>query len=457
MRKLNRKWQMLLYACSGFGVNLLNLMMGSYLCSALLVGDFGKNPVALANQTYVGKDLVVAGAWAVFGIIAKIIDGVIDIPMASFTDRLQTRFGRRRPAIIIGLVPMIAAYLLFLVVPHPQGVSWLNTVYYGLILCVFFSFYTLTMVTYYATFTEIVETEDERNFMSNVKSVCDIFYFIVGYVIVAMILKGLNVRIVALITLPLVFTMLIPLFMIKEPSTKGKVVLDNGTRTVNLWESLKYTFKNRAFILWMIVIFFMNMGVNLFLGGINEYFVSVGLSQMIVMACSFAPVPFTLILYNFIIKKKGFGFAFRYVLLTYAAGMICMFFVGLIKEGGMLKTILAIVSGIICSFAVGALFAVAYSIPSQLAADEEKETGVSHSAMYFAIQGVFSGIATGVAQYGILTALKTASKDKTGLTAMGFMTLICGVAMIASFICTFFLPRQITHIGLPDKNEPAEN
>lgn len=452
MRKLNRKWQMLLYACSGFGVNLLNLMMGSYLCSALLIGGFKGD--AILYQTYNGSNLVVAAAWATFVLIAKIIDGVIDIPMASFTDRLQTRFGRRRPSLIMGLVPMVAAYLLFLVIPHPQGESWLNTIYYGLMLCVFYSFYTLTMVTYYATFTEIVETEDERNFMSNVKSVCDIFYFIIGYVVVRAMLNGMNVRLVALIVLPLVCTMLIPLFMIKEPSTKGKVVLDNGTRTVNLVESLKYTFKNRAFILWMIVIFFMNFGVNLFLGGINEYFSFTGLNMIFIMACSFAPVPFTLILYNKIIKKKGFGFAFRYVLLTYAAGMVCMFFVGLIDPAlNTLRTVLSIVSGIICSFAVGALFAVAYSVPSQLAADEEKETGVSHSAMYFAIQGVFSGVATGVAQGVVLVALKTASEGKTGLAAMSFMTLICGVGMLVSFICTFFLPRQITHIGLADKNE----
>ena len=453
MRKLNRKWQMLLYACSGFGVNLLNLMMGSYLCSALLIGGFKGD--AILYQTYNGSNLVVAAAWATFVLIAKIIDGVIDIPMASFTDRLQTRFGRRRPSIIIGMVPMIAAYLLFLVIPHPQGESWLNTIYYGVILCVFYSFYTLTMVTYYATFTEIVETEDERNFMSNVKSVCDIFYFILGYVVVRAMLNSMNVRPVALIVLPLVLTMTIPLFMIKEPSTKGKVVLDNGTRTVNLVESLKYTFKNRAFVLWMIVIFFMNFGVNLFLGGINEYFSFTGLNMIFIMACSFAPVPFTLILYNKIIKKKGFGFAFRYVLLTYGAGMVCMFFVGLIPASlNALKTALSIVSGIICSFAVGALFAVAYSVPSQLAADEEQETGVSHSAMYFAIQGVFSGVATGLAQGVVLVALKKASEGKTGLAAMSFMTLICGLGMLVSFICTFFLPRQITHIGLPDKNEP---
>ncbi|MBR3037915.1 MAG: MFS transporter [Clostridia bacterium] len=455
MRKLNRKWQMLLYACSGFGVNLLNLMMGSYLCSALLIGGFRGD--AILYQTYNGSNLVVAGVWAAFVLIAKIIDGVIDIPMASFTDRLQSRFGRRRPSIVIGMIPMIAAYLLFLVIPHPQGESIWNTIYYGVILCVFYSFYTLTMVTYYATFTEIVETEDERVFMSNVKSVCDIFYFILGYVVVRAMLNSMNVRPVALIVLPLVLTMTIPLFMIKEPSTKGKVVLDNGTRTVNLVESLKYTFKNRAFVLWMIVIFFMNFGVNLFLGGINEYFSFTGLNMIFIMACSFAPVPFTLILYNKIIKKKGFGFAFRYVLLTYGLGMVCMFFVGLIPASmNTLKTVLSIVSGIICSFAVGALFAVAYSVPSQLAADEEQETGVSHSAMYFAIQGVFSGVATGLAQGVVLVALKKASEGRTGLAAMSFMTLICGLGMLVSFICTFFLPRQITHIGLPDKNEPEE-
>lgn len=455
MRKLNRKRQMLLYACSGFGVNLLNLMMGSYLCSALLIGGFRGD--AILYQTYNGSNLVVAGVWAAFVLIAKIIDGVIDIPMASFTDRLQSRFGRRRPSIVIGMIPMIAAYLLFLVIPHPQGESIWNTIYYGVILCVFYSFYTLTMVTYYATFTEIVETEDERVFMSNVKSVCDIFYFILGYVVVRAMLNSMNVRPVALIVLPLVLTMTIPLFMIKEPSTKGKVVLDNGTRMVNLVESLKYTFKNRAFILWMIVIFFMNFGVNLFLGGINEYFSFTGLNMIFIMACSFAPVPFTLILYNKIIKKKGFGFAFRYVLLTYGLGMVCMFFVGLIPASmNTLKTVLSIVSGIICSFAIGALFAVAYSVPSQLAADEEKETGVSHSAMYFAIQGVFSGVATGLAQGVVLVALKKASEGRTGLAAMSFLTLICGLGMLVSFICTFFLPRQITHIGLPDKNEPEE-
>ena len=43
MKKITKKRSLILYACSGLGVNMLNMIMGSYLCSALLVGGFDKN------------------------------------------------------------------------------------------------------------------------------------------------------------------------------------------------------------------------------------------------------------------------------------------------------------------------------------------------------------------------------------------------------------------------------
>ena len=62
MKVLKSKKQMFLYACSAFGVNLLNIIMGSFLCSALIAKGFGAD--AIANQTFAGVDLVVAGGWA---------------------------------------------------------------------------------------------------------------------------------------------------------------------------------------------------------------------------------------------------------------------------------------------------------------------------------------------------------------------------------------------------------
>ena len=445
MRKIKSKPQQMLYAFSGMGINMLNLMVNSYLCSALIAGGFAAKD--LPFQTYVGKDIVIAAVWSIFSAIARILDGVIDIPMASFTDQLKSRWGRRRPSLIMGLVPMIVAYVLFLFIPNPEGATLVNTIYYGVLLCIFYSFYTLTMVTYYATFTEIVETERERTRISNTKSFFDIVYFILGYVVVRMLLNGMNIRKVALMVLPLAATMLIPLFMIKEPSSldidKEK---KDTTHSVHLIESIKYTFKNRTFILWMIVYAFMTFGVQLFLGGINEYFSTVGMNMMLVMICAFAPVPLTLMLYNLITKRHGFGAAFRYTLIMFTIGMLAMFFVGRFTDG-TLKTVLAIVTGLISSFAIGSMFSVAYSIPSQLAAEEEEKTNVTNSAMYFAVQGLFAGVASAIATGVVLVALKKASEGAEGTPAMAYMTLIAAAGTIISFILTFILPKHLMQLG----------
>lgn len=444
MITLKSKGQKLLYGCAGMGVNLLNTMVGSYLCSALLIGGFGEEVIPF--QTYLSKDLIIAAVWAIFVVISKIIDGIIDIPMASFSDNLKSKWGRRRPSILIGLVLTTVFYCAFLLIPNKSGATLVNTIYYGIILCLYYASYTLTMVSYYATYTEIVDNERDRNFISNVKSVCDIVYFIIGYVGVRMLLNSINIRIVALIVLPIALTMLIPLFLIKEPDNRH---LDQEKeKQVNLFKSLIFTLKNKDFVLWMIVYSFMTFGVQLFLGGINEYFSKVGINMILVMVCSFIPVPLTLMLYNVIKRKFGFRFAFQYVLLVFAFAMLALFGVSFL-EAGLLKTIISVVCGLFCSLSVGAFFSVAYSIPSQLAAEDELRTGISHSAMYFAVQGLFAGISTGIATGIVLTALKGTEEHPTN--AIIYMTVICAAACLISFALTYILPESIKTLGKSEK------
>ena len=449
MRKLKTRGQKMLYALSGLGVNMLNLMMGSYLCSAIIASGFAEKVKPF--QTFAGTDLVLIPVWAVFGIIAKIVDGVIDVPMASFADNLRSRFGRRRPAIIIGLVPMIVAYLLFLVVPNPGQATLLNTVYLGVVLCLFYMSYTLTMVTYYATYTEIVDTNEDREFISNVKSVCDILYFILGYVGVRAMLNGMNIRTVALIVLPIVLTMLIPLFMIKEADNRKSSGVNE--KSVGLLTSIGCTMKNRNFVLWMIVYSFMTFGVQLFLSGINEYFAGTGMNMILVMVGSFAPVPLALVIYRRIYGRYGFGTAFRYALITFSVGMLSLFGVSFIPAGGA-RTVLSVSAGILCSLSIGALFSVAYSVPSQLAADEEKKTGIANSAMYFAVQGLFSGVATAIGSYVVLNALKAAAgsiSDTSSVNPIYFMTAVSAAGTLLSFVLTYMLPRSLVDMGKKHK------
>lgn len=439
MKKITSKGKLVLYACSGLGVNMLNIIVGSYLCSALLVGGFDKN---IENWTYLNKDLVVAALWAVLVLVAKIIDGIIDIPLSHFADNLKTKFGRRKSGILMGFIPMIISYVLFLV-PIDSKASLLNTVWFAALLFVFYAFYTLTMITYYATFAEITEKQEDIVLLSNVKSIFDVVYFSLGFALVPLFVSlGMNIRIVALVFLPLSLTMMIPMFLLKEKGfSKEEKIASDKKKRITMGSSLVFTLKDKPFIMWLCAVFIMNMGLQLFLSGINEYFSTMNLDMTFIMASCFVPVPFTIIIYNKLVAKKGLGFAYRYILLVYSIGMTLMAFCRYIPRDYVF--FFAIGCSIIVSFAIGSFFSVTYTVPSYRAS-LRKADGESASSMYFAIQGLFEGASAGLSSGVLLVFLK-----QNGLVS--YTTLIVAALCMTAFTFSFFLPKTITSIGKIEK------
>ena len=436
MKKLEKKWQIMLYGCTGLGINMLNLIIGSYLCSALLTGGFETH---VEEWTYLNKNLVVAGLWSVFVLVAKIIDGVIDIPISTATDRIRSKWGRRRPAILIGFIPMIIAYVLFLKPLH-EGATIGNTIWFAVLLCIYYISYTTTMLTFYATFSEIVSNERDRIVISNVKSVCDVVYFVLGYALIpAFVSMGMNIRLIAVMFMPLSLTVLIPLFLIKEDSTKDAVFEKDGKK-YNFLQMFLIAAKNTAFIKWMCVYGAMNFGLQLFLSGINEFFSSTGLNMTFIMAAVFVPVPFTLIIYNNMTKKKGIVHALQVCLAVFAVGLGLMVFCdGIATMTG--KFIYAICCALIASFSIGSFFSVTYSIPSQLAQEEENKNGLPVASMYFAIQGLFGAVAAGLAQGPALVALKQNGWIHN-------LTLVVSASCMVAFIMAIFLPKEVKRQGI---------
>jgi len=277
-------------------------------------------------------------------------------------------------------------------------------------------------------------------FLSSVKSVCDVIYFIFGYALLPVFVSlDMNIRIVALLFLPLSATMIIPFILLKENRTDLYTETEKKQKSITLVEALSCSLKNKTLIFWMTIAATMNIGLQLFLSGINEFFSTTGINMTIVMASSFAPVPFTLPIYNKVVKKKGLGFAYRYVLLVYSIGMSLMFFC--LKLSNMaLLTALAMFCGVMVSFAIGAFFSISYTVPSHLAQIESKRIGKGVSSMYFAVQGLFEGIAAGIASGVILVYLKESGYVK-------YMTLIVAAACMLAFVMSFFLPKTVALLG----------
>ncbi|MBO5670018.1 MAG: MFS transporter, partial [Clostridia bacterium] len=382
--------------------------------------------------------LVSVALWSVLSFFARALDGIIDIPLAHFTDNLKTRWGKRRISILIGFVPMMLAYGLFLI-PITPGPSVANTIWFAVLLCIFYSGYTLTMLGYYATFSEICENEQSVVLLSNVKSICDVAYFSLGFALLpAFVAMGMNIRTVAMIFMPLAFTMFIPLFMIKEPPTNVEIPDSIKKPKLNLLQSFTTAAANKQFVYWMCVCSMMNLGMQLFLNGINEFFSTTGINMTFVMASAFAPVPFTMTAYNKITKKYGLGVGFRFVLLVFALGMSLMFFCRNIPTQYLLW--FAIMCGVIVSFAIGAFFSVTYVVPSHIAALEKQRTGKEAASMYFAVQGLFQGVTTALASQVILVYLKDSNNIQ-------YMTILVAVCCAIAAAMTFGFHKDVSTIG----------
>ncbi|MBE6595374.1 MAG: hypothetical protein E7644_06200 [Ruminococcaceae bacterium] len=436
MKKITGKRKLFLYGCSGLGVNMLNIIVGSYLCSALMTGGFVEH---VESWTYLNKTLVVAGLWAVLRFIAKAFDGIIDLPLAAFADRLHTRFGRRKTALLVGLIPTVILYCLFLV-PLEAGESYLNTVWFGGLLILFYAFYTLTMLTYYATFSEVCADESAALFLSNSKSIWDVVYFSLSFALVPVFVSlGVNIRIVALIFLPLVLTMLIPFFMLKEGGEGGEA---SDEKPLTLRASLAVSVKNKTFMYWMLTVSVMTVGLQLFLGGINELFSSTGLNMTVVMASSFAPVPLTIMVYNKLVKRYGLGLGYQFVLAIFSVGMgvmlLCYALSGVISS--LIVTLIAVAGGIAVSFSIGAFFSITYVVPTNLAQHELERRGNGVAAMYFAVQGLFEGIAAGIATGPILTLLK----DKNVIYLLPVVVIVC---CAVAFVMSFFFSDEVKYMS----------
>ena len=147
MRTIHSKKKLFLYGMSAMGVNMLNLIVGSYLCDALMTEGFAQE---IEYWTYANTTLVVSGIWSVLIMLSKILDGLIDIPLSSFAGEGTSQVGRQFLKSYAGVclqgAVIIIACIIFSVVAETPTVatggdatsmvwSWLlQTIFYFLVL-----------------------------------------------------------------------------------------------------------------------------------------------------------------------------------------------------------------------------------------------------------------------------------------------------------------------------------
>ena len=131
------------------------------------MGDWGTSAAATARNIFwfifltnvVGLNAGLAGGiW----LVGRLWDAINDPLVGSLSDRLNSRWGRRRPFLLVGSIPFAFTFFLMFTVPPIESRTWL-VLYYGAIFLLYDTLYTVVNVPYLALVPELADSYDERS------------------------------------------------------------------------------------------------------------------------------------------------------------------------------------------------------------------------------------------------------------------------------------------------------
>ena len=457
MKKLKR-WQIPLFAFASFGPCMLSTIISVYLVDALQVAGFGAN---VESWTFASKTIVAVGLFSIMKAISSLMDGLVEVPVATLVQNLKTPWGKRRPAILVGTVVMTLAYILFCFPITLEENSVANSIWFGILLTVFVSFFTLAINALFGTYAEITANDNDRLFLTNVKAAFDTIQYSIAYALIPVFIGfNINIRYIGLFMAPLSLTMLLAIFLIKENSTMPGAVAKYGDnvgevveeKPVGMIDGLKMALGNPAFRAWLVIHACFNLGLQMFLSGQNVLISGPmglnGFQIAIINTSAFAPVPIMLIFYRKVMAKKGYRFAFQTALASFGIGMLfmCLAYVKWFPSA-MVRMILGATGGVVSSYGIGAFFSAPTAMPTQIAAEEKKRTGKSHPSMYFAVQGIVNSLVSAIGPGLIWVNLRNVSVGGNDLFGTHAMTYIVMIFCVLAILACKLLPKEYDQLG----------
>lgn len=234
------------------------------------MGDWGTSAATAARNLFwlfflvsvVGLEAQFAGAILLIG---RIWDSINDPLIGTISDRLDTRWGRRRPFLLFGAVPFGITFFLLFYVPAIESDFWLS-IYYAVVFLLFDTLYTIINVPYAAMTPELTEDYDERSSLAGWRMAIAIlasmiagatFRLLAEDVIAAQLAESMDISealqigyaiTAAIWAVSLTLSPLILFATIKEPAGSKPV-----SGPVRPWQTIKEVFSNRPFRLAAII------------------------------------------------------------------------------------------------------------------------------------------------------------------------------------------------------------
>ena len=336
--------------------------------------------------------------WAVA--IGKIWDSVNDPLFGLISDRLRTRWGRRRVLLLFGAVPLGLTFMLMWIVP-PLGPIGL-TVYYAITFVLFDSFFTFVHVGYNALTPEMTQDYDERSSLNGYRMVFSISGTLLAIIVATVlgwymadkrllfVILGIGLGLVTIVP-PLI------VFRVTQEKPAGEL----GT-PIPVRRALVATLTNRPF--WMVMgLYLLSWTAASILAAVLIYFANYYLrvpeqANYFVLLAEFSAILF-IPLWVWVARRLDKRRAFILGSLSWIVVLIGLWLLGPDQVG------LAYVLAALAGSGIATAFVIPWSMVPDIIEYDQLKTGERREGSYYAFASFFQKLATGVAIWGMGQAL----------------------------------------------------
>lgn len=134
-----------------------------------------------------GLNAATAGViWTIYGLWNAVNDPL----MGQVSDRTRSRYGRRVPYVALGAIPLGLSFF-FLWTPPSQS-PWTLAAYFFMILFIFDTLYSLTIIAYNALFPEVAPTVRDRVDLSTVREILATIALLLSYILAPIIAEEIG-------------------------------------------------------------------------------------------------------------------------------------------------------------------------------------------------------------------------------------------------------------------------
>lgn len=358
-----RTGKSLLYSAGNIAASLSASVFSTYIIFYYV--DTLKMPAEL-----IGLGMGIYGIW----------NAINDPLLGQMSDRTRTRWGRRKPYILLGSIPFVLAFMFVWMPPY----DWLNTIpakfaYFIAIIFLFDALYTLVIINWTSLYPEMYRTQKERTKVSAFRQAFGIVGNIIGVALPPMLYgsigwgnMGILFGVITLVSLGL------SLLGSREDPTYSQ---GDG---LSIGKALAATFKNKSFLTYVIGAMFLQFTFVMLQAGIPFYAkyvlqITDGFMVSLLLGTIFISAMIFVGLWSIVANKKGSKYTMIISAILYGLALIPFWFVRDFTWGVITAAVLGI--------GLAGLMILLDVMLSDIVDEDEIKTGARREGMYFGVNG----------------------------------------------------------------------